>query len=361
MPHRFAQLAELLDALHCGAAVIDRDGKMFYINSRMADWIGGEKNALIGTSLMDIYSQQADQEKLKYMLEHFDQPASGEFHIPQPDGSRLTVVFTGRPIIEDNKPPVMRVITGIDISHQKEAYRHISQLSDTVLEQAIELKHYARRLEQRVRQRTAELHDANLEAITMLALASEAKDDDTGRHIIRIQHYTEAVALRMGLPELEAEQMGKLAILHDVGKMKIPDHILKKPGPLTDNERRDMQQHTIFGERILSTKPFFETARQIARSHHENFDGSGYPDALKNDQIPLAARIVHTVDVYDALVNPRIYKQAWPRQRALDTITRNTGTQFDPDVTHAFLNLHKEGRICNIARNINNNQSHYWH
>src|SRR5206468_11221206 len=110
------------------------------------------------------------------------------------------------------------------------------------------------------------------------------------------------------------------AILHDVGRIHIPDHILNKPASLTPEERQIMQGHTIAGEKIISARGFFDQARSIARSHHENFDGSGYPDRLSGDQIPLPARIVHVTDVYDALMSRRVYKEAWPPARAAEAL-----------------------------------------
>jgi HD-GYP domain-containing protein (c-di-GMP phosphodiesterase class II) len=127
------------------------------------------------------------------------------------------------------------------------------------------------------------------------------------------------------------------AILHDVGKMHVPDSILQKPGPLTPEERAVMEGHTIAAERILANRPFYAPARRVARSHHENWDGSGYPDKLAGDSIPLEARVVHLVDVYDALVNARPYKEAWPHERAVDFIRDQTGRMFEPTIVEAFL------------------------
>ena len=131
------------------------------------------------------------------------------------------------------------------------------------------------------------------------------------------------------------------SILHDVGKIHVPDSILKKPGPLTPEERSEMQLHTLAGERIISNEPFFEVARAIARNHHEDFNGGGYPDGLAGARIPRASRIVHLADVYDALTSRRVYKPAWPKQEALDSILKNRGRQFDPDVVDAFVALYR--------------------
>ena len=139
--------------------------------------------------------------------------------------------------------------------------------------------------------------------------------------------------------------MGYSAILHDVGKIHVPDAILRKPAALSEDEWQTMRQHPIVGERILSREPFFDVARSIARSHHENWDGSGYPDGLRATKIPLAARIVHVVDVYDALTTARPYKQAWSHAEAEAAIERDTEIMFDPDVVRSFLGLAHRGVV----------------
>jgi len=179
----------------------------------------------------------------------------------------------------------------------------------------------------------------------MLAIASEAKDQDTGRHVKRIRGITQTLSREMGLAPSVAETIGYASVLHDVGKMHIPDHILQKPGPLTPEERAVMQEHTIAGERILVDKPFFSCARRIARSHHENWDGSGYPDNLSGDAIPLEARIVHLADVYDALTNIRCYKPAWDESKAAECIAEGSGKMFDKEVIRAFQSLFKRGAL----------------
>lgn len=221
----------------------------------------------------------------------------------------------------------------------REQHLAVSELSDTVIQQAQRLDQYAATLEERVRQRTAELDQAQLDAVTMLAVATREKDEDTGGHVQRIQRLTRGTAAALGLTERDAEAMGRAAILHDVGKLHVPDAILRKPGPLTDEERAIMQQHTLSGERILPDRPFFASARRIARSHHENIDGSGYPDGRGADAIPLEARIVRVVDVYDALTNRRPYKEAWPVDRAREFLVENRGKMFDADTVAAFLSV----------------------
>lgn len=235
------------------------------------------------------------------------------------------------------------LVTAQELRHAQanlqEQHAAVSELSDTVIQQAQKLDEYAATLEDRVRQRTAELEEAQLDAVTMLAVATREKDEDTGGHIQRIQRLTRATATALGLAAREAEALGRAAILHDVGKLHVPDAILRKPGPLTPEERAIMQQHTLSGERILPDRPFFAAARHIARSHHENVDGSGYPDGRQADAIPLEARIVRIVDVYDALTNRRSYKEAWPPERAREFLLENRGRMFDSDVLTAFIGV----------------------
>ncbi|MCA9310356.1 MAG: HD domain-containing protein, partial [Phycisphaerales bacterium] len=125
----------------------------------------------------------------------------------------------------------------------------------------------------------------------------------------------------------------------------IPDAILKKPGPLTGAERAEMERHTVLGEALLSSAAFFDTARLIARAHHENFDGTGYPDRRRGDDIPLAARIVRIADVFDALTSNRVYKDAWPMEEALAQIRAGAGQAFDPELVELFIDLVTRGVV----------------
>ena len=195
-------------------------------------------------------------------------------------------------------------------------------------------------LENLVKKRTAQLEESVREGIVMLAMAAEAKDDDTGEHIQRIQETTHEICIELGISLEESEQISFFSIMHDVGKIHIPDRILKKPGPLTDKEWDIMRTHCIAGEKILGNKPFYKIAREIARSHHERWNGTGYPDGLKGESIPLAARVVTVADVFDALTHERPYKTAWSVQASLDEMKRLSGTVFDPKIISIFLKIH---------------------
>ena len=341
----------MIDALNCGAVVLDRSGRLLHANARMAAMLGRPLAELIDTDFIALYPD-ANRERMSSGLREAHEGRESEFFLPRPDGTTLPIVFSGRPLGE--APPLSNcfLITFIDVSRQKaaeqrahEQYLEVSRLSDTVLEQALDLKRYSERLEQRVRERTRELHEANLDAVYMLAVASEARDADTGAHVLRIRDYATAVARRLGLAADVAERIGYSAILHDVGKIAVPDAILKKPGPLTADERTAVELHTVHGEQMLSQRRFFEMSRHIARSHHENWDGSGYPDHRAGGDISQPARIVHVVDVFDALSQPRVYKEAWPRARTMQTIQDEAGRQFDPEVVSAFMALVAGGEL----------------
>jgi PAS domain S-box-containing protein len=194
----------------------------------------------------------------------------------------------------------------------------------------------------------ARLKAAGLEAIFMLAVAAEAKDEVTGSHIQRVQHYSEALALRLGLSREYAEEIGYSSMMHDVGKIHIPDTILKKAGALSEDEWESMRKHPQHGVAILREDPFYTTAREIAGNHHERWDGTGYPAARKGETIPIASRIVTVADVFDALTSPRPYKQEWPEQKAIEELLRQKGKAFDPDVVEAFVSLYDDGTVRSI-------------
>ncbi|MFN3533365.1 MAG: HD domain-containing phosphohydrolase [Candidatus Brocadia sp.] len=188
-----------------------------------------------------------------------------------------------------------------------------------------------------------ELKATNIEAILMLARACEARDEDTGNHVLRIKQYSIALAKEMGLEESFIKELGLSSILHDVGKIHIPDCILRKQGSFSSMEKEEMKKHSLMGDKILGESTFFQMAREIARWHHENWDGTGYPDGLKAEAIPISARIVRLADTYDALVTRRPYKHAWPDKTAYDNIMKYSGTYFDPKVVEAFKRLFEKG------------------
>lgn len=209
------------------------------------------------------------------------------------------------------------------------------------------------RLTEKARQSTVLLKEANRDAIFSLAMAAEAKDDDTGDHIRRIQSYVAALAMRVGLSREDVELISLSSIMHDVGKISVPDNILKKPGKLDELEVGVMRLHTTHGMKILPNKAFFEMARAIAKHHHERWDGTGYPDKLTGENIPFAARMVAIADVFDALTSNRPYKQAWSFEKAIETLKQGAGTQFDPKLINKWVELYEEGILQKIRQEFN--------
>jgi CHASE2 domain-containing sensor protein len=201
-----------------------------------------------------------------------------------------------------------------------------------------------RRLGFVVTRRTEQLRDAQLEIVARLAQAAESRDTDTGAHIERIGRLCEQLGLRLGLGEQAARMLRHASAMHDIGKIGIPDRVLLKPGPFDAEERTVMESHAARGAEILtgSQSPVVRMAEQIARTHHERWDGSGYPGGLRGEEIPLAGRICAVCDVFDALVSRRPYKDAWSPAEALAEIGRGSGSHFDPEIVRAFLPLAAE-------------------
>ena len=208
-------------------------------------------------------------------------------------------------------------------------------------------------LKRKVAHFAEELRKGYVDVVTMLSVACEGRDIDTGFHVLRVQHYTEKLALEMGLSAEEADHYGLMSILHDIGKLYIPDHILKKPGKLDNVEWEQMQHHSEFGVKILGSNPFFAVAREIAGAHHEKFDGSGYPKGLKGTEIPLSARIAAMADVFDALTSRRPYKEPWPVEKAITTIRSLAGSHFEPKIVNSMNSLLEKGIIEDIMKSFN--------
>ena len=184
-----------------------------------------------------------------------------------------------------------------------------------------------------------EVARAHHEALLRLSLAADFKDDDTGVHIVRIGYLAEALARLLGEPEAFCRMLRRAAPMHDIGKIGIPDGVLKKPGAYTPQERAVMNEHPRMGAEILgrSRVPLFRLAAEVALGHHERWDGSGYPARLAGQDIPLSARIVAVVDYMDALTMDRCYRKAFPDEKALRMLAEQRGVAFDPRLVDLFL------------------------
>ena len=216
----------------------------------------------------------------------------------------------------------------------------------------LQLRDQNERLEQKVLERTAELETARLDVLERLAMASEYRDNTTGEHTQRVGVLSARLAERLGLPPDEIELILRAAPLHDVGKIGIPDDILLKPGKLSPDEWVIMKSHVELGTRLLArgNSQVVQLAELIALTHHERWDGSGYPRGLKGDEIPVVGQIVAVADVFDTLVNQRPYKKAWDLEEAVSEITAGRGTWFSPRVVDAFLDIvaKKETVLSNV-------------
>jgi putative two-component system response regulator len=203
----------------------------------------------------------------------------------------------------------------------------------------LKIQDHNRSLGMLVEERTREFERAQAEILTRLALAAEYRDDNTGQHTQRVGHIAAGIAQALGSSDAEVQLIRQAAPLHDIGKIGIADSILLKPGRLTDDEYTQMKTHTSIGAGILGGSGFaqLQLAYQIASTHQERWDGSGYPNGLRGEQIPRVGRIVAVADVFDALTHERPYKHAWTEEDAFQEIKRQRGKQFDPSVVDAFL------------------------
>ena len=236
----------------------------------------------------------------------------------------------------------------------------------TVKDYQDRLRNYSQDLEAAVRQRTAELEMSRRDLVHCLARAAEYRDDDTGQHVLRVGRYTGLIAEALGIDAAVVDVLEQAALLHDIGKIGIPDAVLLKPGRLTDDEFMMMQKHAGFGKRILTScsldeekmlrrhaevgahilevgsSNILDMARTIALTHHERWDGTGYPLGLKGEDIPLVGRIVAVADVFDALSSRRSYKKAFPLDQCFSVMQEGRGSHFDPTVLDVFIRIREQ-------------------
>src|SRR5258708_7925221 len=259
--------------------------------------------------------------------------------MPEMDGIRLLEWMRQY----DPEVPVIMVTAIHDISTALEAIRRGAY--DYILK-PFENRNYQRNLEQLVEERTAQLtakhveleqsYDDTLEA---LGSALDLKDAETEGHCQRVTAFCISIARSMPVPDQYLAILARAAFLHDIGKMAIPDSILRKPGPLDDAEKRKMREHCEIGYNMLIRIPFLRDAAEIALAHQEFFDGSGYPRGPPRDQIPLGARIFTIADSLDAMISDRSYRRALPMSHAREEIKRCSGSQFDPKVVDVFMTI----------------------
>ncbi len=209
----------------------------------------------------------------------------------------------------------------------------------------IVLRRSIRRQQADVQRRADDVKSNYDSIVAVLCAALDLHDSVTHGHARRVSDLASVVAWQMGLRKEEERRIEKAAILHDIGKIGIADAVLAKPGPLDEAEWAEMKRHPELGYRMLQGIDFLRDAAEIVYSHHEHYDGSGYPRGLKGDDIPLGARVFAVVDAYDAITSYRPYRKAQPHRKAVEEIVRNSGIQFDPDVVRAFLEAEKQGLL----------------
>ena len=236
----------------------------------------------------------------------------------------------------------------VDMAEVKARIRNLASLR----EMSNKVRDRASWLSEEVRKATQEMSALEEEIILRLSKASEYRDSDTGAHVIRVARTCRELAEELGLPAQTCRDIYLAAPMHDIGKIGVPDSILRKPGSLTRDERSRMETHVSVGAAILagSESRLIRLAAEIADTHHERWDGSGYPHGLKGTAIPIAGRIAAVADVFDALVSERPYKAAWEVERAIAFVLESAGTLFDPAVVRAFQNrIHRIARILQEA------------
>lgn len=280
--------------------------------------------------------------------------------VPQPDLILLDIMMPGidgyevcrqlKAALNTRQIPVIFVTAKISPADELEglslgAVDYITKpVSPPVVKQRVQthlaLYDQNRELDSKVKAQTKEIHATQLKIIQRLGRAAEYKDNETGMHVIRMSQYSHILALAMGMTEADADLLMSAAPMHDIGKIGIPDRVLQKPGKLDAEEWIIMQTHAAIGEQILGdsgSSELLELARTVAISHHEKWDGSGYPNGLKGDQIPLAGRVVAIADVFDALTSERPYKKAWSIDDAVGLLEAEAGKHFDPNLVPLFI------------------------
>ncbi len=313
----------VVEALNDGVVLQDASGRIIAINGSAERMLRREKSALIGeTSLLGGTSDRTvtrlihedgspflEDEKPAMVSIRTGEPQVGIIMgLEQVDGSTTWLSINSRPL----RHP-----------HTEQPYAAVSSLSDITP----------------IRSMLAELQATRFEALERLALAAEYRDDDTHRHTERVAILAERIARELAIDDQVLGTIRHAAPLHDIGKIGIPDHILLKPGRLTTAEFEEMKTHTTIGAHILgeSRFPVLQMGREIALSHHERWDGGGYPAGLRAEAIPISGRIVAVADVFDAITHTRPYKPAFPADHAIAEISHARATQFDPKVVDAFL------------------------
>ncbi|MBD3265612.1 HD domain-containing protein [bacterium] len=310
---------------------LDFEGKILYHNPAVEQFI--KKFGSPGSSMAEL---------LPHSVQEYVEQCIG----PRQGNCQVEVERFGRAIhynISTFQDQRSLFVDGTDVTRMKDLERDLRELNQN--------------LEQKVQERTDELRQTQDVTIVGLAGLAETRDPETGEHLERTRMYVKTLAVtlqdhprfRRELTEQTIDSLYKSTPLHDIGKVGIRDAVLRKPGRLTEDEFEEMKLHAIHGgkalektEEKLGFDSFLRIAKEIAYYHHEKWDGSGYPFGLKEDAIPVAARLMAIADVYDALVSKRVYKDAFPHEKAVSIIAEGKGKHFDPDMVDAFMKIHEQ-------------------
>ena len=306
--------------------VLDTQNRIVDINASALYAIAKESSQVVGKSAEDVFAEWP--ELLRNFAESSDKIIETTLHAygkTYHHEVKATLLYNAR------RDYIGRVFVSRDITLHVELKNNLARLN-------VEL-------EKRVRERTMDLEEAYDTTLEGWAKALELRDKETEGHTWRVTEMTAKLALALDIPYDEFDNIRRGAILHDIGKMAIPDEILRKAGPLSEAEREIVLQHPTIAYQLLSPIKFLEKALEIPYCHHEKWDGSGYPRGLKGDAIPFSARIFSVVDVWDAILSNRIYRKAWPLSRARAYMKKQAARYFDPHVVNVFLDLIQQGKI----------------
>ncbi|MBF0379920.1 MAG: two-component system response regulator [Magnetococcales bacterium] len=269
--------------------------------------------------------------------------------MPEMDGYEVCQRLKENPAT--NKIPIIFITAKAEVADERKglelgAVDYITKpisppIVDIRVRTQLALYNQQRELERLVKERTSELLETRLEIIRRLGRAAEFKDNETGLHVIRMSHYTRLMVESMDISEEWADLVFHAAPMHDIGKIGIPDAVLLKPGKLNDEEWNIMRRHPEYGAAIIGdhSSPLLAMSQEISLSHHEKWDGTGYPKGLKGEDIPISGRVVAIADVFDALTSERPYKKAWSVEKAVDVIKKDAGTHFDPNLVPIFVKI----------------------
>jgi putative two-component system response regulator len=321
--HREAQRDRFaFDEAPIGSVVTSRDGRIERVNQALCTMTGHTADELIGTHFLELTHPE-------------DRDDSATAVAAMVSGAAGTQRLEKRYLHSSGRVLEGRVAVSAIRDEDDEVTQLFAQIEDVT----------------DVRRTARELEQAQFEILARLAAAAEWRDDDTGQHTHRVGDLSVTIAQRLTLPDPQIDLLRLAAPLHDVGKIAIPDALLGKPGKLTDEEFEQMKTHTTIGAQMLAGSAFalLEMAEEIALTHHEKWDGSGYPAGLAGDVIPIAGRIVAVADVFDALTHSRPYKAAWSTADAIAEMTDQAGRHFDPQVLEAFLSSQRLESVMQSA------------